>query len=387
MSTCTNAIPGCGCDPIFQVTNPIPPPLQLPVTIPPVPPTTYWNTAQTATAVCPAGSPTLSYTVPANTISLTTNDPNGQSEVDATAAAQAQAQANLMLTQGGCGISGSLSGLKWLMPSTGPTPGRHAVCSDPADIVTTLAGNPGQLYTVTLRIRGIVEIAPYTAWGVGGSDIPSTANPFTMGVDNYVFACSNPTQAVPAVAYPTPGWDGNEYALVISNPPQVFFLNADSAQPDAYCHSIDCQFAVQIYAGATVTLKARSGDGLEEANGYWTIYSGSPKLVSTFQIPAVYTAGNPITASMNVSSVSSLFVGAVIYLNTNPVVVVSILDTTHVSVKNLVAANVGNSFPINTLLLEWLYNVSSTDNDPNHPIGVLQPFDGQFIQMDVISIS
>ena len=378
MSTCPNSIPGCGCNPIFQSTNPNPPPLQLPVTPPNVPPTTYWNTAQTATAVCPAGAPTLSYTVPANTISLVTNDPNGQATVNATALAMAQSNVNLMLTQGGCGVAGALSGLKWLMPATGPLPGRHDVCSDPADVTASVTGNPGQLYTVTFKIRGIVETEKYTG-RVGGS------------ASGYLFTCSNPTQAVPAIVSPNPGWQGNEYALVISNPAATYFLNGDADNPDSYCHPIDYTFSTTIYAGATVKLKARSGDGVEEANGYWA--GPITHITQTFSIPSVWTQANPITAVMTVAATSSggspLFTaGQVIYLGPDALVVVLIQDATHLVVKNLVAANVSDPpFSPGTQLWTWVNPASATDNDITHPIGVLQPFDGQFIQMDVISIS
>jgi hypothetical protein len=108
----------------------------------------------------------------------------------------------------------------------------------------------------------------------------------------------------------------------------------------------------------------------------------------------VWTALVPVTQQMTISGGgTSLTLGQTLYFGPStapqyPLVVTAIDPSgTLITVKNLVSANVGVNLPnFTTIAQTWISPVSATDDDPTHPIGVLQPYDGQFVQMDVISI-
>jgi hypothetical protein len=161
-----------------------------------------------------------------------------------------------------CGLAGQLNGLRWEMPCTnGSNP---CSCVNPADNSQVAQGNPGQLYTVQLRVRGVVECKPYGPYGVAGAG------------NNHVFVCSNPLLAIPAV----PAFPSNEYALRISDPPALYFLNNSltGLAPTAV-EKFDYQLNVTIRTAAIVTAIARSIDNLQWANVAHLIANNQPPAI------------------------------------------------------------------------------------------------------------
>ncbi|MEO8901107.1 MAG: LamG domain-containing protein [Polyangiaceae bacterium] len=136
-------------------------------------------------------------------------------------------------------VAGSLSGLLWKLPCTGP----HvdiSCSSDPTVTVTsTLGGATGTTYDVTLHFRGVVERKNYLGGCSDGSFWQSG------GADN--------------------GDTFNVYELRVSSPPQDYFLNVGSGAQSATV-AIDYVKTVRIDAGATVTLFAASKDSAELFN-------------------------------------------------------------------------------------------------------------------------
>lgn len=171
-----------------------------------------------------------------------------------------------------------LSGLLWYLPCTGAHFGDYCPCApSPVIITATMIGAPGQLYEATMLFRGVFEINIYS----GGS---RSGYFYTGGVSSGV---------------------GNQYKLEISDPPQVYWLNAADAYPPAsICQVGDYSEPIQIRTGATVTLSADATDATE-------VYNRD-------------SGDNPLTVP---------------------------------------------------------------DNVPGYPIRVAQPFNGQFMQMDVTAIT
>lgn len=138
-------------------------------------------------------------------------------------------------------VSAQLNGLIWAMPCP---PNGH--CVDPADQVTTVVGPIGTTWRVTIRIRGIVELRTYS---------PGTIIAGTDGrcILDGVYNAGSPE---------------NIYRLIISAPAQDYQLNRNHVTPiESNDHkSVDYTFAFNVNAGATVTIKAQSVDGLEYPN-------------------------------------------------------------------------------------------------------------------------
>jgi hypothetical protein len=125
-------------------------------------------------------------------------------------------------------------------------------------MVTTLAGDPGTRYRVTLRIRGVVEQNSYVfgaldgGWYEGGSP------------DNL-------------------GW--NVFRLDISAPPQTqYYLNPGTIGI-LRTFVIDYEQTIEIDAGATVTLTGDGMDGLQVRN-VDAIVGGEP-----LTIPGIDSSG------------------------------------------------------------------------------------------------
>jgi hypothetical protein len=142
-----------------------------------------------------------------------------------------------------------LNGLRWempcdeLVPEFGCTP-KSGTMSEQA----TLSGEPDQLYSITLRFRGVVEQMSYAGgsqdglWYVGG--VANDAN-------------------------------YNVYKLHISDPDQTFYLNAGQAGL-SYCQGLDYSKDLQMKAGAVVTLSADAQDDMLVIN---QDQSGNPIVV------------------------------------------------------------------------------------------------------------
>ena len=169
-------------------------------------------------------------------------------------------------------LSGNLNGLVWAMPIQA-LPGGN--CADPPDQITTLNGKSGKVYSLVLKIRGLVELKDYfdSAHTVNlsgsGSILPDTDN-FCFKYNGTVF----PDGTVLGSEYGGVDYYGlNEYALIISNPPQMYLLNnATPARETAQSLSgspsiVNYSFAVQTAASAVVKLTARGVDRAEFSNG------------------------------------------------------------------------------------------------------------------------
>lgn len=133
-------------------------------------------------------------------------------------------------------VAAALHGLRWEMPCKPGHQGPFCAAAVEKPVVTaTLAGDRGRQYDVTLRFRGVVEWEPYAGgtseapWYVGGKP------------DNSI---------------------NNIYQLGISEPAQVFYLNAPRANDNlGRVWSIDYQKTIRVRGGATVTLSADAQDG------------------------------------------------------------------------------------------------------------------------------
>lgn len=136
-------------------------------------------------------------------------------------------------------VAGSLSGLLWKLPCTGPHENISCASDPTVSVESTLGGATGVTYDVTLHFRGVVERKNYLG-GCSDSNFWQSG-----GADN--------------------GDIGNVYELRVSSPPQDYFLNVGSG-PQNNPVAIDYVKTVRIDAGATVTLFAASKDAAELFN-------------------------------------------------------------------------------------------------------------------------
>lgn len=323
---CSNAVV-CTCQPVFQ------PAAALATPSPPAPPTTFANIAQTATVHCPSGTTgsDRSFTQPANTFF----SPVSQAEANGLAMAEATAQANALLSctptattyynvqqvatcpSGShsspvtwpnvgdpvtvpagafsstvdqatadadalaagtaalsCGVAAQLQGLVWEMAMRWIN-----AATDPADVTSVIIGSPGHLYTVAARIRGVVELKDYgsgivVAPGTGGYCLndspgiyPGNVSPFPLKAYTDPYTGYHPAPDGVLI----PGGSANEYLLLVSDPVQIYVLNANivAGIGPVYSHPpLDYPLTFQARTGATVTLRARSIDGNAYYNGW-----------------------------------------------------------------------------------------------------------------------
>ncbi|MES1179075.1 MAG: LamG-like jellyroll fold domain-containing protein [Myxococcales bacterium] len=136
-------------------------------------------------------------------------------------------------------VAGTLSGLLWKLPCTGPHVNISCASDPTVTVESTLGGAAGVTYDVTLHFRGVVERKNYLGGCSDGNFWQSG------GGDN--------------------GDIGNVYELRVSSPPQDYFLNVGSGPQDNPV-AIDYVKTVRIDAGATVTLFAASKDAAELFN-------------------------------------------------------------------------------------------------------------------------
>lgn len=361
--TCSCAV-ACGCDPLFQSgAPPVVPPVQV-----------WWNTAQTAIAACPAGQTGVSVTVtvaankyssqknqqdadtqaynaafdqatsalvcttvttyynaqqvaicagvvtPANPV----NYPNSGDQVTVPAryydpvadafpfsstvsqavadnAALAAATSRLSCNPGGQSPAAGLSGLLWILPyNNGST-------TNPIQDQTTVAtmqGTSGVTYNVTLRFRGIVEPKDYISMVSAGQTV--TAIPYSMGSANAVkpMLFTGPLNSKGEVTTPAES-TVNEYALLIGSPSKVILLNQWTTwlTDDAGVQMVDFTVTIQITAGSTVTLTARTMDGQEFNNSTQLIITPDP--TDPPINPAIVQPYNGQFLQMDVVSVST----------------------------------------------------------------------------------
>lgn len=141
----------------------------------------------------------------------------------------------------------SLGGLLWLMPCL-TTPGDpHAcTCAAPADQIAQIQGNFGQIYQVSLLLRGVLEFADY----LGGTIISGTGGHMKSGGVS--------------------SGDGhNVYDLLVSNPAATYHLNQTDNPAGGYygsLHVLRYPAVVQMKTGATITLRVSTSDGMQVSN-------------------------------------------------------------------------------------------------------------------------
>lgn len=141
-------------------------------------------------------------------------------------------------------ISATLTGLLWKIPC-GPIDGLSCFCSDPADQTVQVQSSIDALFDVSVRIRGVVELFRYA-----GASVVSGTGGFC------------------AVGGSSASGVQNVYDLIVSDPPAVYHLNYDSVNavaPFGYT-AVDYGFTFQARTGATITLRARTIDGIEHRN-------------------------------------------------------------------------------------------------------------------------
>jgi hypothetical protein len=109
----------------------------------------------------------------------------------------------------------------------------------------TVNATAGVTFTLTIRIRGVVEgrsysngeLSPDGNWYIGGDNPPSNDDP------------------------------NNWYRLTVttpSQPTQVYFLNPYSEEP--YCYGVDYQEAITVMNGSVISLDADSVDATQNQN-------------------------------------------------------------------------------------------------------------------------
>jgi EGF domain len=131
-------------------------------------------------------------------------------------------------------VAAVLDGLRWEMPCVPGWTGHS--CNAQVDQPTeqaALGGTPGVTYDVTIRFRGVVEQHSYA----GG----------TQEDYWYIGGYSNQTSY-------------NIYSLHISDPDQIFFLNAGTSGIQQ-CWALDYTKTIQVNGGAQATLSADAQDG------------------------------------------------------------------------------------------------------------------------------
>ena len=137
-------------------------------------------------------------------------------------------------------VAASLSGLLWSMPCGGPASGNVCSAASTADVSATLGGTTGQLFDITVQLRGVVEQRAYPT------------------------ACAD-GMAVIGGSTPDPSDTFNIYELDISNPVQTIYVNPGVS--NIYnTFPIDYPLTFAAAAGATVTLHADSVNAAEISN-------------------------------------------------------------------------------------------------------------------------
>lgn len=160
--------------------------------------------------------------------------------------------------------AGSLSGLQWVLPITAPRGFGYGDTIHSTVTTATMDGAIGQLYSVTLRFRGVVEQKDY----IGGTN------------DGAYFQIGGT---------PDSG-TYNIYQLTISNPNSVYYLNrGHSGQLVSY--AIDYTKTITIAGGATVTLFAASIDDQEIYNSNTPVNGFNPS--TAFSIPGIINPAQP----------------------------------------------------------------------------------------------
>lgn len=148
---------------------------------------------------------------------------------------------------------------------------------DPADIVIVFGGDSSKTYDVTLRFRGIVEWTAYSG-----------------GVQSGHFV----TGGAPDSGTLSLNLVRNRYSLEVSNPSQVYWLNAYTSGSSVGVFVIDYTVTIPIKGGATLTLKARAMDNASYDNSLnltVPVGGGDPPIVVSQPFPGQFIQVNVVS--------------------------------------------------------------------------------------------
>lgn len=150
-----------------------------------------------------------------------------------------------------------LSRLVWILPN-----------ETTQDMTTegALFGDPTKLYTVVVKIRGVIEAKNYNPPAFS----PPIPGSIVAGSGTSTPNCFQYTGVVPIVGgviMPIVPVDGiNEYGLYISDPPQYYMLNNQVGMETSDMYVAGYSFSFQIRGNAHVTLTARMINGGQFGN-------------------------------------------------------------------------------------------------------------------------
>ena len=164
----------------------------------------------------------------------------------------------------------SLAGLRLEVPCANPKFNKDTEChwdqsllqtSDPQwklkrEIVRTFGGRKGQLFEVTLHVRGVVEPKNFT----GG----------TVQFDHFQTGGT-------AVKN-----DYNFYSLHVSDPEATYTFNRNEEKVGHYVFAIDYRVKIPIRGGATVTMGAYDSNDVAIANHPHLVVQGAPPAPAAF---------------------------------------------------------------------------------------------------------
>jgi hypothetical protein len=153
-------------------------------------------------------------------------------------------------------VAEGLQGLFLDVPCAASTPtplAQGATCAHPSgtqriEKMVTLDGEPGQVYTITLRVRGIWEPTL-----IQGGQRPDKAHPFTIGG-----MLPPGTGSSDPISY-------QQYSLQVSEPKQTYWFN-DHQYVAHDIHKEDYQATIRVAAGAHVSVIMNDGNDHQIAN-------------------------------------------------------------------------------------------------------------------------
>jgi hypothetical protein len=153
-------------------------------------------------------------------------------------------------------VADGLQGLFLDVPCAAATPtplAQGATCAHPTgtqriEKMVTLGGEPGQVYTITLRVRGIWEPTL-----IQGGQRPDKAHPFTIGG-----MLPPGTGSSDPISY-------QQYSLSVSEPKQTYWFN-DHQYVAHDIHKEDYQASIRAAAGAHISVIMNDGNDHQIAN-------------------------------------------------------------------------------------------------------------------------
>lgn len=108
------------------------------------------------------------------------------------------------------------------------------------EIVRTFGGEPGVMYSVTLRVRGVVEPKNFSGGEVQSAHFQTGGEPLKN--------------------------DYNFYSLVVSDPSATYTVNRSAEKVGHYTFIIDYPVTIPIRGGATLTMGAYDSNDVAIAN-------------------------------------------------------------------------------------------------------------------------